>query len=530
MRKLKEVLRLTYSSHLSRRQVARSLSLSKTTVNKYLELAQDAGLSWPLPEAMDDTTLARALFPSTLSSWAQQFTQPDFPAIHQELKRKGVTLQLLWEEYAALNPETAYQYSWFCELYKEWRQHLRVSMRQTHRAGEKLFVDYAGQTVAVVDPATGEAHDAQVFVAVLGASNYTFVEATWTQSLPDWISSHVRAFDFFGGVPELIIPDNLKSGVTRACRYEPDLNPTYAEMAAHYQVAVMPARPRKPKDKSKVEVGVQVVERWILARLRHQTFFSLAELNKAIRSLRDDLNARPFKRLPGTRRSQFESLDRPTLRPLPAQHFEYAEWKKVRVNIDYHVDVDGHYYSVPHSLVRREIEVRLTASTVEVFHRGNRVASHLRCRLRGSHTTEASHMPKAHRAHLEWTPGRFLTWAAEIGPSTRDLVRHLLFRKPHPEQGYRSCLGLLSLSRRYGAERLEKASERALLLGSPTRRSVDSILKQGVDRLPVVEEEAVRELPAHENVRGPGYYRGSGTYSLGEKECSLNKRWRRYID
>jgi transposase len=325
-------------------------------------------------------------------------------------------------------------------------------------------------------------------------------------SLPDWISSHVRAFDFFGGVPELIIPDNLKSGVSRACRYEPDLNPTYAEMAAHYQVAVMPARPRKPKDKAKVEVGVQVVERWILARLRKMTFFSLAELNKEVHQLRDDLNARPFKRLPGTRRSQFESLDRPALRTLPAHHFEYAEWKKVRVNIDYHVDVDGHYYSVPHSLVRRELEVRLTASTVEFLHRGNRVASHLRCRLRGSHTTEASHMPASHRAHLEWSPGRFLTWAAEIGPSTRALVRHLLFRKPHPEQGYRSCLGLLSLSRRYGAERLEKASERALLLGAPTRRSVDSILKQGVDRLPVVEEEAVRELPAHENVRGPGYY------------------------
>ena len=439
------------------------------------------------------------------------FTQPDFAYTHQELKRKGVTLQLLWEEYAARNPETAYQYSWFCELYKEWRQRLRVTMRQTHRAGEKLFVDYCGQTVTVTDPATGEAREAQVFVAVLGASNYTDAEATWTQQLPDWISSHVRAFEFFGGVPELVIPDHLRSGVSRACRYEPDLNPTYAEMAAHYGVAVMPARPYKPRDKATVEVGVQVVERWRLARLRHQPFFSLADLNKVIRALAGGLNHRPFKKLPGTRHAQFDSLDRPCLRPLPQERFEYAEWKKARVNIDYHVEVEGHYDWVPHSLVRREVEVRLTASAVEVFHRGRRVASHmrchLRCHLRGSHTTIAEHLPKAHRAHLEWTPGRFLTWASEIGPNTRDLVRHLLFRKPHPEQGYRSCLGRLSLSRRYGAERLERACERALLLGAKTRRSVDSILKQGVDRLPVAEEEeATRELPAHENVRGPAYY------------------------
>lgn len=507
MRKLKEVLRLTYGTDLSQRQIARSLSLSKTTVNKYVELAREAGItSWPLPDGMDDAALAKALFPGTPSNWSQNFTQPDFAAVHQELKRKGVTLQLLWEEYAACNPDAAYQYSWFCELYGEWRQRLRVSMRQTHRAGEKLFVDYAGQTVTLTDPSTGEAKEAQVFVAVLGASNYTYAEATWSQALPDWISSHVRAFEFFGGTPDLIIPDNLRSGVSRACRYEPDLNPTYAEMAAHYGVAVMPARPYKPRDKAKVEAGVQVVERWILARLRHQTFFSLAELNKVIRALVGGLNHRPFKKLEGTRRTQFEALDRPALKPLPAAAFEYAEWKKARVNIDYHVEVEGHYYSVPHSLVRREVEVRLTASTVEVFHGGQRVASHMRCHLRGSHTTVVEHMPKAHRAHLEWTPGRFLTWASEVGPNTRDLVRHLLFRKPHPEQGYRSCLGLLSLSRRYGAERLERACERALLLGARTRRSVDSILKQEVDRLPVAEEEAPRELPAHENVRGPAYY------------------------
>lgn len=506
MRKLKEVLRLTYNSHLSQRQVASSLRLSKTTVRKYLALANSAGLSWPLPDTVDDHELARLLFPASASGAPQQLTQPDFPTIHQELKRKGVTLTLLWEEYAAANPDSAYHYSWFCELYQDWRAQLRASMRQTHRAGEKLFVDYAGQTVTVVDPPTGEGQQAQIFVAVLGASNYTYAEATWSQTLPDWIGSHVRAFAFFGGTPEIIVPDNLRSGVSKACRYEPDLNPTYAEMAAHYGVAVIPARPAKPKDKSKVEVGVQIVERWILARLRHLTFLSLWELNHMIQGLLVDLNRRPFKKLPGTRLSQFEALDRPALHPLPAKPYEYAEWRKVRVHIDYHVEVGGHYYSVPHALIKRELEVRLTANTVECFHHGQRVASHMRSRLRGRHSTQIEHMPKSHRAHLEWTPGRFLAWAAGVGPHARDLVRYLLTHKPHPEQGYRSCLGLLSLARRYGPERLEKASERALLLGAPTRRSVLSILERGIDHLPPCKEEEGAPLPEHENVRGPAYY------------------------
>ncbi len=509
MRQIKEVLRLKFATHLSQRQIARSLKLSTGVVAKYLAAAERAGLrEWPLPEEMDEAALARTLWPQSDPPPAatQRLATLDFASIHTELKRKGVTRLLLWEEYAAAHPE-GYGYTQFCVLYRDWRSRLKLSMRQTHRAGEKLFVDYCGPTVPVVNIATGEVREAQVFVAVMGASNYTYAEATWTQSLPDWISSHTRAFSFFGGTPQLVIPDNLKSGVTRACRYEPLLNTSYAEMLAHYGTAAMPARPYKPRDKAKVEVGVQVVERWILARLRQHTFFSLFDLNLTIRHLLSRLNERPFKKLSGTRRSQFEAIDRPALSPLPPQAYEYAEWKRARVNIDYHVEVAGHYYSVPHSLVKREIEVRLTATAVEFFHHSKRVASHLRSSQRGAHSTQPDHMPRAHRAHLEWTPGRFLTWASEIGPQTRDLVRHLLEQKSHPEQGYRSCLGLLGLGKRYGTDRLEAACQRALALSSPTRRSVLSILRRGLDQLPLPDAVTTHPIRTHENVRGSDYYR-----------------------
>ena len=379
-------------------------------------------------------------------------------------------------------------------------------MRQIHVAGEKLFVDYCGPTVEVIETSNGEVRSAQIFVAVMGASNYTFAEATWTQSLPDWIGSNTRALAFLGGVPALIVPDNLKSAVTKACHYEPELNPTYAEFAEYYGTAILPARPYKPKDKAKVEVAVQVVERWILARLRHHTFFSLAALNSALRTLLDDLNQRPFKKLPGTRRSQFEALDQPALKPLPATPYEYSEWRKARVNIDYHIDIDGHYYSVPHRLVKREIDVRVGATVIECFAQHQRVASHPRSTRSGMHTTEREHMPIAHQKHSEWTPGRFLNWALEIGPRTQDVVKHLLETRPHPEHGYRSCLGLLSLAKRYGGARLEAACERAMAAGSPTRKSVLSILETGLDKTPLPAIPTDEPSRAHDNVRGAGYY------------------------
>jgi transposase len=419
-----------------------------------------------------------------------------------------MTLQLLWEEYVQANPVDHYSYSHFCVLYREWRGRLSPTMRQTHAPGDKLFVDYCGPRVPIIDALTGEVRTAQIFVAVLGASNYTFTEATLTQALPDWIGSHVRAFEFFGGVPRLVVPDNLKSGVVKACRFDPTLTRTYAEMLEHYDTAALPARPHKPRDKAKVEVGVQIVERWILARLRKQTFFSLAEVNLAIKPLLDQLNRKPFKKLPGSRSSLFESIDKPALKPLPGQSYEYAEWKKARVHLDYHIEIDGHYYSVPHSLIKRELDVRLTATGVECFIGAQPVAVHPRSFTRGAHSTITEHMPKSHRAHLEWTPGRFLNWALSIGPHTRDLVQQILTTRPHPEMGFRSCLSLLSLEKKFSADRLEAACERALALGSPTRRSVLSILEKGLDSQPLPEsdDQAAATPLVHENVRGAAYY------------------------
>jgi transposase len=509
MHKIKEVLRLT-AAGLSQRQIARSLHLSHGVVAKYQVAAQRAGLSWPLADELDDEVLRQRLWskndPAVAAAPAPR-TAPDWAYVHQQLKHKCVTRLLLWEEYRAEQPTASYGYTQFCFHYQEWQSRLKLVMRQTHHAGEKLFVDYAGPTVSIINAVTGEIKEAQIFVAVLGASNYTYAEATWSQGLADWIGAHTRAFSFYGGVPALVIPDNLRSAVTKACRYEPLLNTSYYQMLAHYETAALPARPYRPRDKAKVEVAVQVVERWILARLRKQTFFSLLELNLAIRRLLDDLNQRPFKKLPGCRRSQFETLDQPALRPLPAQAYEYAEWRSGRtVHIDYHVEVEKNFYSVPHALLRQKVDVRLTEQTVELFHAGKRVALHVRLRRQGSYSTNAEHMPKAHRAHLEWSPARLLNWAGDIGPHTRELVKHLLWNRPHPEMGYRSCLGLLNLAKRFGPERLEAASQRAILLGSLTRRSVVSLLERGLDQQPLPETTPSQPSLLHENIRGAAYY------------------------
>lgn len=504
MRKITEILRLKFQAKLSHEKIARAVGQSKGAVNKYVSLAQAQGLSWPLPEGMDEAALEARLYPPRTASSA--FVEPDYAQLHQELKRKGVTLQLLWSEHVAAHGARARRYTQFCHHYRQWRERQKRSLRQVHRAGEKLFIDYCGPTVPVIDGHTGEVREAQVFVAVLGASNYTFAEATFTQSLPDWIGSHQRAFECFGGVVELLVPDNLRSAVTTPCRYAPEPNSTYAELARHYGCAILPARPLKPKDKAKVEVGVQVVERWILARLRHHTFFSLAELNRAIAALVRELNERPFQKLPGSRRSAFEALDRPALKPLPATPYEYAEWKQAKAGIDYHVAYENHYYSVPHTSVGRRLDIRASATTVEIFHKGSRIASHMRAR-RGGFTTVDAHMPASHREHRQWSPGRFLNWAKDIGPATLEVVKRQLQDRPHPEHGYRSCLGLLNHARRYSKARLEAACARALHIHSPSYRSVTSILKQGLDRQALPgSEETQPELPCHANVRGPGYY------------------------
>ncbi|MCP5347368.1 MAG: IS21 family transposase [Pseudomonadales bacterium] len=505
MRKIKEVLRLKWVSGLSNRKIAASCGIGRPTVSEYLRRAESAGLRWPLPDDLDEARLERLLFPPPPDLPAQQRGIPDWANIHGELKRPGVTLFLLWQEYRQAHPD-GYQYSWFCEHYRAWQGKLDLVMRQDHRAGEKLFVDYAGQTVPVIDRATGEIRQAQIFVGVLGASNYTYVEATWSQSLPDWIGSHVRTFRFLGGIPELVVPDNLRAGVSKAHRYEPDANPTYQDMASHYGVAILPTRVRKPRDKAKVESGVLVVERWILASLRHRQFFSLAELNAAISDLLGKLNARSFRKLPGCRRDHFEQLDRPALRPLPAEPYVYAEWKKARVHIDYHVAIDGHYYSVPCALVKKEVEVRMTRHTVECFYRGNRVASHRRSDQKGRHTTLTAHMPESHRQAGEWTPERLKRWAAKTGPATEKLIQVVLASRQHPQQAYRSCLGILRLGKAYGDERLEAACRRALVLGSCRYKSIESILKLRLDEQPLEGQQELALPDAHDNIRGPAYY------------------------
>ena len=507
MRKIKEVLRLT-AAGLSGRAVAVSLAIAHSTVREYRRRAETAGVSWAVSQTLTEREIESLLFPAAPRPSNEPRPLPDWRVIHDELKRKrktGVTLQLLWHEYKEANPG-GLQYSQFCERYRDWRSRLDLVLRQEHKAGDKVFVDFAGQTVSIVDRQTGEIREAQIFVGVLGASNYTYAEACASQELPEWIGAHVRMFEFFGGTPALIVPDNLRSGVRHACYYEPDLNPTYHEMAVHYGTAVLPARKRKPRDKAKVEAGVLLVERWILARLRHRTFFSLAELNAEIRQLLEHLNTRLFQKLEGSRCTLFESLDRPALNPLPPTRYEFAQWKRAKVNIDYHVEVLGHYYSVPYQLERARVDVRVTRSAVEILHEGRRVAAHVRSFRKGQHTTDPAHRPKSHQKHVEWTPSRILRWAEQTGPNTAALADQIMKARPHPEQGYRSCLGLLRLGERYGKQRLEAACERALRVKATSYRSVQSILQRGLDQLPA-EEQALLALPQnHDNIRGAHYY------------------------
>lgn len=507
MRSIREILRLKCGHGLSNREIARSCGVSHTVVNHYVLRAKQAGLGWPLPEGMDDTALDELVSCREHNQGVDNPQgMPPLPYLYNELKRKGVTLQLLWYEYRQGNPE-GYQYSWFCEQYRTWLKTLEVTLRQEHRVGEKLFVDWAGETVPIRDPATGEETPAQIFIACLGASSYTYVEACVSQSLPEWIQAHVNAFAFFGGVPEIVVPDNLKAGVTSAFRYEPVLNPTYQDLATHYGVAVIPARPNHPRDKAKVEAAVGFAERFILAALRNHTFFSVAALNCALHEKLTELNNRKFQKLDRSRRELFEELDKPALKPLPLERYEYAHWKKATVNIDYHLEVERHYYSVPYQLVRKQLDVRITARTVEVFFKNRRVASHVRSYKKGGYTTLNEHMPERHKKYLEWTPARIVRWAGETGPHTARLVAEILASKIHPQQGYRSCLGIMRLSKRYSPDRLEAACSRALVIQSRSYKSVESILRHGLDREELPGKSTPVVIPVnHENVRGRNYY------------------------
>jgi transposase len=507
MRRIREVLRLRFGLGLHQDQIARSCGIAQATVHRYLERARGAGLGWPLPEDCDDERLDELLFPTRgQPERPTERAAIDFAAVQRQMHtHKHVTLQLVWEEYREAHP-AGYSYSYFCELYERWSRNQDVTLRQDHKAGEKMFVDWAGDTIPVYDRNSGEVRPASIFVAVLGASSYTFAYATPGQDLANWIDCHVRAFEFYQGAVKLIVPDNPRTGVTRACRYEPDLNRTYYEMAQHYGAAVMPARPRKPRDKAKVENAVGVVERWIVAVLRHRKFFSVSELNEAIAELLDRLNSRRFRKREATRASLFAEMDRPALQPLPTTRYVLAEWKTVRANIDYHVEVDHHYYSVPYQLAGQQLEARFTSTTVEVFQSGKRVASHARSSAAYRHTTVSGHMPKSHQAHLEWTPSRLIHWAESIGVATAAVVRTILESRPHPEMGYRACLGIIRLAKTYSQERLEAASQRALQLQACSYTSLRSILKRSLDRQTTLEAGSGKPGPRHENVRGASYY------------------------
>ncbi len=508
MRQIRQTLQLHYQAGLSYAEVGRALGMAKATVGKMVSKARAAGLDWTTAQTLSDGELEARLYRPPAPR-ADARLEPDFALIHQELKRPGVTLVLLWEEYQrglAAAGVPAYQYTSFCVKYRQWAARLKRSMRQTHIAGERLFVDYAGHTVAIVDANSGEITRAQVFVAVMGASNYTFACATATQSTGDWISAIIGALEFIGGVPQLIVPDQTRALIARPDRYEPTTGRLVQELCSHYGTVVLPARQAHPRDKPKVEVGVQIVERWILARLRNRTFFSLTELNAAIAQLLGSLNQRPFKKMPGCRASAFADLDQRVLRPLPATRMSIARFKSARVNIDYHIEVDAHYYSVPHRLVGTKVELRITKHSVEAFVGQQRVACHAYSGRRGAHTTDPTHMPASHLAHLQWTPQKLISWGERIGPACAAVVRWQMEHRPHPEQGYRACLGLKRLARERGKERLEAACTRALAIGSPTYRSITSILDSGLDRHPLPSALAPSPMPEHTNVRGPSYY------------------------
>jgi len=504
MRKIKEILRLKWQLGQSHRSIATSVQVSASTVSHCVRAALAKGLTWEHVKAQDEEAL-HVLVYGKASGHAGRGDAIDWSHVRRELTRKGVTLQLLWYEYRNQTPD-GLSYGRYCAHYRAWQSKLDVSMRQTYKAGEKLFVDYAGLTLELVNPKTGEMTQADIFVGVLGASNRIYVEASRSQSLADWLNAHVRMFKYYGGVPRIVVPDNLKSGVRSSDLYEPDINPSYADLAAHYGVAVIPTRVARPQDKAKVEQAVQHIERRILAPLRNRQFFELHEINQAIKPLLEAVNAAPFQKLEGSRNSEFESVDKPALNPLPNTPYQYTSWKKAKVNMDYHIELERHYYSVPYKYVRKQVDVRYNQSTVELFIKGKRIAAHRRSHHKGRHTTLASHMPKSHQAYLEWDVPRILAWANKQGQSVATLAKAIMDARADPQQGFRSCMGLMRLGKRYGTERLGTACERALNIGAYSYKSVESILKNNLDQRALPTKSNEQDIPEHEHVRGSHYY------------------------
>ena len=504
MRKIRDVLRLTHELGLSVREVRAATGVGKTAVAEYVTRAKALGITWPIPPEVDDAELERRLFAPPAIRKTAVYRAPDWAHVHEELKRRHVTLLQLWEEHRGADPD-GYGYSQFCLLYRAWAAKLAPVMRQRHQAGDKLFVDWAGDTVPVIDTATAETRAAHIFVAVLGASSYTFAHAYWSETLPDWIGAHVATLDFLGGVPKAMVPDNLKAGITKASRYEPGVNRTYQDLADHYGFVVLPTRPYKPRDKAKVETAVGIVERYILGRLRNRRFLGLDELNAAVAECVVRINTKVMRHVGKSRTALFEALDQPVLKALPPARFEYAEWKRATVAPDYHIEVEDHFYSVPWRLLRETVDVRLTATMLEVLHKGTRVAVHMRSLAKGEATTLDEHRSPGHRAHAEWTPDRVTQEAARIGPETARLIASIMAAKAHPEQGLRTCLGILRLTKSFEPERVEAAARRGNAIGATTLASIRSILEKGLDRLAATTAPEPPPI-VHENIRGRGYY------------------------
>lgn len=508
MRKLREVFRLKFEFKYSHRQIAQSVGISPGTVSEYLFLFRASGASWNEVSSYSEEQLEQVVYKHPPEGRIGSRPQPDWPKIRLEMQRKGVTLSLLWSEYKTQHPN-GLGYTQFTKCYSNYAKTLDPVMRFVHKAGEKTFVDYAGLTMEWIEPATGVIHKAQIFVGCLGCSHFIFAEATKSQSMDDWIGSHIHMFEAFGGVTQMVIPDNLKSGVTKAHRYDPDINRSYHEMALHYDVAVMPTRVVSPRDKAKVESAVQIVERQIIAPLRHHTFTSLHELNQAISLKLTELNNKPMQRIGLSRLQQFEQIEKSTLKPLPSKAFSMQEWKYAKVHIDYHIVLNKHFYSVPHVLIGKQVQVAFTKNCIQVFHEGQRVAMHVRDDTPNRFSTLEEHMPKKHSEYLQEmrdvSIDRLMSWAQTIGPHTKACVAGFFKARCYPQQAIRAVLGLKRLSVHYGREAFEKACAHTISLHNYRYKTVEDVLKH---KLYAPKETNTRVITQSAHFRGADYYAG----------------------
>ena len=513
MTKYREILRLT-ALGLSQRNIVQSIGVSQKTVVKVQKRAREMHLSWPLDETLTDAALETLMFPKE-SKVSKQKRMPDFNYIQKELLRNGVNKKLLWTEYleeCRQSGDEPLMYSQFCYYIQQDEQKRRATMHINRKPGEQIEVDWAGDPAQITDPDTGEIIPAFLFVGVMTYSQYPYVEAFINEKQRSWITAHVHMYEYFGGVTRILVPDNTTTAVIHNNGwYDQELNTIYHEMAEHYNTAIIPARVRAPKDKPNAEGSVGVISTWITAALRNEQFFSLAELNKAIRRKLEEFVNRPFQKKEGTRYEIFRDKELPLLAKLPATPYELAEWKKATVQFNYHISVDGMLYSVPYEYIKRKVDVRVTDTIIEIFYHHNRIVSHRRLYGRkGQYSTVTEHMPADHQKYLEWNGDRFRKWAERIGTNTCKVVNTILASQRVEQQSYRSCMGLLKLADKYSAERLEAACRKALsYTASPSYKSIKNILAAGQEKIePELRiPDSASTQNKHAITRGANYYR-----------------------